>query len=100
MARRQFQDVFEDVLVGSVTADLANVADGDEVAQSITVTGAALGDFVLVSCSIDTADGTLTGTVTSADTVEIVLANNTGSGLNLGSATFKAIVLSPRADLF
>ena len=95
MARRQFQDVFDDVLTGSVTADLASVADGDEVAQSITVTGAALGDFVLVSCSIDTADGTLTGSVTSANTVEVVLANNTGGALNLGSATYKAVVLSP-----
>ena len=100
MARRQFQDAFPDVYFGSETKDFGSLADKAEAVEDVTVTGAALGDFVLVSCSIDTADGTLTGTVTSADTVEIVLANNTGSGLNLGSATFKAIVLSPRADLF
>ena len=100
MARRQFQSVFDDVLVGSVTADLASIDDGNEVAQSVTVTGAALGDFCLVSCSIDSADLTLTATVPSANTVEIIAANNTGGAVDLGSATYKVVVLSARDDLF
>ena len=100
MPRRQFQDVFENVSTGSATANIASIADGNEVNQSITCTGAALGDMVLVSCSIDTADLTLTGTVTSANTVEVIVANNTGGAVDLGSATYKAAALKPRAGLF
>ncbi len=100
MPRRQFQDVFDNVSTGSVTADIASIADGNEVNQSVTCTGAALGDMVLVSCSIDTADLTLTGTVTSANTVEVIVANNTGGAVDLGSATYKVVSLSPRSDLF
>ena len=42
MPRRQFQDVFDNVSTGSVTADIASIADGNEVNQSVTCTGAAL----------------------------------------------------------
>ena len=92
MPRIKFQDVFDNVATGSVTADIASIADGNEVNQSVTCTGAALGDMVLVSCSIDTADLTLTGTVTSANTVEVVVANNTGGAVDLGSNTLTSTV--------
>jgi len=38
--------------------------------------------------------------VTSANTVEVIVANNTGGAVDLGSATYKAAALKPRADLF
>lgn len=69
---------FASVLTGSDTWDASSIADGDEEAKEITVTGAALGDFVLVSASIDTADLALTAQVTAADTVTCLLLNNTG----------------------
>ena len=86
------------MLDGSVTWDAASIADGDEVAQEVTVTGAALGDFVLSSLSIDVADLVLTGAVTAANTVTLVLANNTGGAIDLASATAYARVIK-RGDV-
>lgn len=84
-------------LDGSVTWDAASIADGDEEAKEVTVTGAALGDFVLASLSIDVADLVLTGAVTAADTVTLSLANNTGGAIDLASCTAYARVL-PRTN--
>lgn len=85
------------ILTGSATWDAAEIADGDMESKDITVTGAALGDFVLVSLSIDNADLTLIGTVTAANTVTATLSNNTGSAVDLASCTVRALVL-PRAS--
>ena len=86
------------MLDGSVTWDAASIADGDEVAQEVTVTGAALGDFVLSSLGVDVADLVLTGAVTAANTVTLVLANNTGGAIDLASATAYARVIK-RGDV-
>jgi hypothetical protein len=76
------------LLKGSDTVDFASIADGDEAAADITVTGAALGDPVeVVAPGIDVADLQLTATVTAADTVSVVAANNTGGAVDLGSQT-------------
>ncbi len=80
-------------LEGSKAWDAGSIADGDEEALEITVAGAALGDFVLASLSIDVADLALSGAVTAADTVTLVLSNNTGAGVNLGAATAYCLVL-------
>lgn len=85
-------------LSGSVTWDAASIADGDMEAKDITVTGAALGDFVLVAPSIDITDLQLTGTVTAANTVSAVLSNSTGGAVDLASMTVYARVL-PRANV-
>jgi len=81
------------VLNGSVTWDPAAILDGDMESKDITVTGAALGDFVLVSFSLDTADLTLTAQVTATNTVTATLANNTGASVNLASGTCYVRVL-------
>ena len=74
----------DDHLFASATwADPASIADGDELAKEVTVTGAALGDFAIASFSLDVADLVLDAQVTAADTVTCVLANNTGSGVDL-----------------
>ena len=80
-------------LEGSKAWDAGSIADGDEEALEITVAGAALGDFVLASLSIDVADLALSGAVTAADTVTLVLSNNTGGAVNLGAATAYCLVL-------
>lgn len=80
-------------LDGSSTWDAASIADGDMEAKDITVTGAALGDYVIVSPSIDITDLQLTGSVTAANTVTAVLSNSTGGAVNLGSMTVRARVL-------
>jgi hypothetical protein len=89
--------VLAGLLTGSATWDAGSIADGDMESKDITVTGAALGDFVLVSISIDNVDLTLTGTVTAANVVTATLANNTGGAVDLASCTVRAVVL-PRAS--
>ena len=78
---------------GSVAWDPGSIADGDEEAKDITVTGAALGDFTLVSFSLDVADLVLNGQVTAANTVTAILANNTGGAIDLGAGTVYAKVI-------
>ena len=80
-------------LEGSATWDPGSIADGDEEAKEITVTGAALGDFVLVSFNLDVADLALVGAVTAANTVTAQLLNNTGGAIDLASGTIRARVL-------
>lgn len=85
------------LLTGSVTWDAGSIADGDEEAKEVTVTGAALGDFVLVSHGVDVADLAIVGQVTAADTVTLLLLNNTGSAVDLATTTAYAVVL-PKAS--
>jgi len=79
--------------VVEATYDAASIADGNEVAVDVTVPGAALGDFVLASLSIDVADLVLSVAVTAADTATAVLANNTGGAIDLASATLSIYVI-------
>ena len=74
-------------LSGSEVWDPADIADGDKVAEDVTVTGAKLGDFAIASFSLDVADLVLNAQVTATNTVTVVLANNTGAAVNLGSGT-------------
>lgn len=84
---------FSGILTGSATWDAGSIADGDEEVKEITVTGAALGDFVLVSSSIDVADLGLVAQVTAADTVTAQLLNNTGGAIDLTSETVRVVVI-------
>ena len=81
------------VLFGSETKDFGSIADGNEEAEEVTVTGAALGDFALASLSIDAIDLVITAEVTAANTVTVVVLNNTGGALDLGSATLSVQVI-------
>ena len=81
---RRLQD--EDIRA-SDTWDASSIADGDEEAKEVTVTGAALGDYAVASLSIDILDLVLNAQVTAANTVTCVLANNTGGAIDLDSAT-------------
>lgn len=85
------------IITGSATWDAGEIADGDMESKDITVTGAAIGDFVLISMGVDVADLVVSGQVTAADTVTATLANNTGGAVDLASTTVRAIVL-PRAS--
>ncbi len=80
--------------IASETKDWGSLADGaTETAEEVTVTGAQLGDFVLVSMSIDTADLLLNGTVTAANTVTVTINNESGGTVNLGSGTLYVMVI-------
>ena len=86
--------LFGGLLEGSKTFDAGSIADGDEEVTEVTVTGAALGDYVIgASLSIDVADLALVGAVTATDTVTAQLLNNTGGAIDLASATLRVLVL-------
>ena len=74
-------------LQGSETKDWGSISDGDEAAEEVTVTGAALGDFAVATMSIDVTDLVITASVTAANTVTVILSNETGGAIDLGSGT-------------
>ena len=95
-APRQFQDLFE-VIPFSGTCTLTAAA-GTETSQVLTgVTGAALGDIVLVGVVEDAEAGSLTATVPLADQVEIILANATAGTITIAAGTVvRGVVLKLR----
>lgn len=82
------------VLNGSATLDPASIAAAATATATITVTGAAVGDYVLVAPGVDLAGLVMTASVTSADTVTVVLYNPTAGGIDLASSTWKAKVIA------
>lgn len=80
-------------LYQEVTWNPASILDGNEDAVDVTVPGAALGDFALASFSLDITDLVLSASVTAANTVTAVLANNTGGTIDLGSGTLRVKVV-------
>lgn len=81
------------VLTGNKTHDWASVAAGAQATTTVTVTGAALGDFVAgVSVGVDLAGCRLSGYVSAADTVTVVLHNGTGGAVDLASTTLRVLV--------
>ncbi len=80
-------------LNGSATLDVASLVDGAGATSTVTVTGAALGDFVLVSLGVDLAGITVTGYVSAADTVSVRVQNESGGTLDLASTTVRVRVI-------
>jgi hypothetical protein len=86
------------LLTGSAVYDPANLADGAGATTTITVTGAALGDFVVgVSFSLDLQGVLLVPYVSAADTVSVRFQNESGGAVDLASGTLRAVV-APRAS--
>ena len=81
------------ILLETMLRGYMAMALGGSEALEITVEGAALGDFVLSSLSIDLTDLSLSGAVTAADTVTLVLSNNSGGSINLGAAVAYCMVI-------
>jgi hypothetical protein len=80
-------------LVGSATYDPGSLNDGAGATTTVTVTGAALGDFVTgVSFSLDLQGITVTGWVSSSNTVSVRFQNESGGTLDLASGTLRVRV--------
>lgn len=79
-------------LTGSATYDPASLVDGAGATTTVTVTGAALGDFALASFSLDLQGIMLTAYVSAANTVACRFQNETGGTLDLASGTLRAFV--------
>jgi hypothetical protein len=80
-------------LDGSATWDVGSLTDGAGESKDITVTGAAIGDFVLVSMGVDIVDMTISAQVTAADTVTVRIQNESGGTVDLASTTVRVRVL-------
>jgi len=94
--RRQFQHVFPEVIPFTFKLVEASIADAAVSAGDITVPGAALGDYVLIASEYDPVDLTVTAQVTAANTVTVVLNNNTGAAVTQFVTTarkFNGVVL-------
>lgn len=80
------------VLNASATYDPPSLSTASGTTTSVSCTGAAMGDFVLVSFSIDLNGITVTGWVSAADTVSVRFQNQTGSTQDLASGTLRVRV--------
>lgn len=98
---RQFQGLF-DVIPFKVTLEDDSLPAGASVAD-ITVTGAALGDFVFIAPPIDAVETLLFGFVQSANTVTVVIRSLQEVDASTVWATpveCKGFVLKPKANVW
>lgn len=84
-----------DGFTGSLAYDAPLIGIGQRHSFDITVTGAAVGDFVLVSVSAEIdARLILTARVTSANTVRVTISNTSDDlGIDAGSTTYSVKVI-------
>jgi hypothetical protein len=80
-------------ILANATYDPPSLINGAGTTTTISITGAALGDFVLPSFSLDIQGITLTGYVSSANVVSVRFQNNTAGTLDLASGTLSIMVL-------
>jgi hypothetical protein len=82
------------LLQGSLTWDVGSLADAaGETSSNITVTGAALGDFVIVSAPVSMAGLLAHAYVSAANTVNIRVQNESGDTVDLANGTWKVRVI-------
>lgn len=73
---------------GSATYDAPSIAAGATTTTTVTVTGAAMGDFVdRISLGVSAAGLILSGYVSAANTVTVQLYNPTAGAVDLASTT-------------
>lgn len=84
---RLWMKLSDEDIRASATWDPGSIADGNEEAKDVTVTGAELGDYAVASFSLDVTDLVLDAQVTAANVVTCVLANNTGGAVDLAEGT-------------
>ena len=80
-------------LEATATYDPASLTNGTGATTTVAVTGAALGDMVEVSFSLDLQGITVTAYVSAANTVSVRFQNQTDGTIDLGSGTIKVRVL-------
>jgi len=97
---RQFQALFE-VIPFTFTFDEDSMAAGVTAHRDITVTGAALGDFVLVAPRFDIASVGFFAWVQAANTVTVAALNLETTDANTvlnAAATYNGLILKPRVE--
>lgn len=79
--------------VGSATYNPPSLTTGSQTTTTVTVAGAALGDFVMPSFSVDLQAIELSAYVNAVDTVTCVFRNDTGGTIDLASGTLRCRVI-------
>jgi len=79
-------------LQGSANYDPPSLADGAGTTTTVTVPGAALGDFASAAFSATTSGITITAWVSAANTVSVRFQNESSGTLDLASGTLIARV--------
>jgi hypothetical protein len=73
---------------GQATWNPGTINDGTFVANNFTVLGATLGMSATAGAGVDVVDCLVSATVTAANTVTVVIQNETGGSVTLGSSTW------------
>ena len=74
-----------------------SIAAAGYESEDVTVPGAAVGDYVMVSFNtMLTNDMMICGHVSAANTVKVILFNPTSGAINLGSGTLSVLVFKSR----
>jgi hypothetical protein len=68
------------------------ISTNTQATATVTVTGAALGDFALASLSVSAAGLIVTAYVSATNTVTVLMRNETGASITLSGATIKVKV--------
>ena len=90
----QFRGLFSDTWAVTCTLNAGNLVDGAGETDDVTVAGVALGDMVIgASLGVDLVGLTVTGYVSAANTVKFRIQNESGSTVDLASATMKIVVV-------
>ena len=90
----QFRGLFSDTWAVTCTLNAGNLVDGAGETDDVTVAGVALGDMVIgASLGVDLVGLTVTGYVSAANTVKFHIQNESGSTVDLASATMKIVIV-------
>jgi hypothetical protein len=79
-------------LEGSVTYDAPSIGASGTTTTTLTVTGAALGDYAVCSFGVSLSGLMAAAYVSAADTVTVALFNPTAGAIDLASTTLRARV--------
>lgn len=79
-------------IVTTVTANPAEIADGDVEEVAVTIPGVALGDFIVASKETDDDVYIIAAFPTAANTAKLVFFNPSGSPVNCAAQTINIIV--------
>lgn len=82
------------ILTGSKTYNWPSLSSGSQQETTVTVTGAAVGDFVIgVSMSVSPLSTTFHGQVTAANTVTVLQYNLSGVARDVAEGTLRVRVM-------
>lgn len=93
--RRNFLAIFDGVFIAKLAVDPASLADGVGETRTVTITGAAVGDFVMFAPAIDIAGISITGYVSAANTVSFRIQNESAGTLDIATSNWNILVLRP-----